>query len=99
MRIDLNANLGQTLGAGAAGKAGSRAVVGAGGAAPEADRAQLSADQVKVRALSTAVLQLPEIRQEKVAALGEQVQRGNYQVGAEQTAEALLTALTSNREA
>jgi flagellar biosynthesis anti-sigma factor FlgM len=99
MRIDLNANLGQTLDAGAAGKAASRAVVGAGGAAPEVDRAQLSTDQVKLQALSAAVLRLPEIRQEKVAVLAEQVQKGNYQVEARQTAEALLTALTANRAA
>jgi len=45
------------------------------------------------------VLQLPEIRQEKVAALAEQVQKGGYQVGSQQTAEALLTALTTNRAA
>jgi len=65
----------------------------------EADSAQLSTDQVKVQALSAAVLQLPEIRQEKVAALAAQVQKGNYQVGAQQTAEAFLTALTTNRAA
>jgi flagellar biosynthesis anti-sigma factor FlgM len=63
------------------------------------DFAQLSTDQVKVQALSTAVLQLPEIRQDRVAALAEQVQNGTYQVTAQQTAEALLTALTTNRAA
>jgi flagellar biosynthesis anti-sigma factor FlgM len=99
MRIDLNANVGQTPDAGSAGKAGSRAVSGAGSAVPEADSAQLSTDQVKVQALSTAVLQLPEIRQEKVAALAEQVQKGSYPVSVEQTAEALLAALTTNRAA
>ena len=99
MRIDLNANVRQTVDTAAAGKAGSRAVLGAGSAAVEADSAQLSIDQVKIQGLSTAVLQLPEIRQEKVAALAERVQQGNYEVGARQTAEALLTALTTNRAA
>ena len=99
MRVDLNANVGQTADAGQTGKAGSRVVSGAGNAVPEGDRTQLSADQVKVQALSAAVLQLPEIRQDKVAALAEQVQKGTYAVGAGQTAEALLTALTTNRAA
>jgi flagellar biosynthesis anti-sigma factor FlgM len=99
MRIDLDANVGQTPDAGQAGKAGSRAVSGAASAVPNADSTQLSSDQVKMQALSAAVLQLPEIRQEKVAALAEQVQTGNYQVSAQQTAEALLTTLTTNRAA
>ena len=99
MRIDLNANVGQTADAGPAGKAGSRAVSGAGSAIPETDSTQLSTDQVKVQALGAAVLQLPEIRQDKVAALAEQVRKGTYQVTAQQTAEALLTALTTNRAA
>jgi flagellar biosynthesis anti-sigma factor FlgM len=99
MRIDLDANVGQTPDAGQAGKAGSRAVSGAASPVPDADSTQLSSDQVKMQALSAAVLQLPEIRQEKVAALAEQVQTGNYQVSAQQTAEALLTTLTTNRAA
>ncbi|HUI77603.1 MAG TPA: flagellar biosynthesis anti-sigma factor FlgM [Bryobacteraceae bacterium] len=97
MRIDLNANVGQTPDAGQTGKAGSRVAPGVGNAAAEGDRTQLSTDAGRVQALSAAVLQLPEIRQDKVAALAEQVQKGSYQVGAVQTAEALLTALTTNR--
>jgi flagellar biosynthesis anti-sigma factor FlgM len=96
MRIDLNANVGQTPDAG---PTGSRAVSGAGSTVPEADSAQLSTDQVKVQALSAAVLQLPEVRQEKVTALAEQLQKGSYQVSAQQTAEAVLNALTTNRAA
>ncbi|MGO9648751.1 MAG: flagellar biosynthesis anti-sigma factor FlgM [Terriglobales bacterium] len=99
MRIDLNANVGQTPDAGSAGKASSRAVSGAENAVPEGDSTRLSTDQANVQALSAAVLQLPEIRQDKVAALTEQVQKGSYQVTAQQTAEALLTALTTNRAA
>ena len=99
MRIDLSPNLEPTPDAGSAGKAGSRAVSGAGSALTEADSMQLSTDPVKVRALSTAVLHLPEIRQGKVAALAEQVQKGVYRVAAQQTAEALLTALATGRVA
>ena len=72
---------------------------GAENAVPEGDSTQLSTDQANVQALSAAVLQLPEIRQDRVAALTEQVQKGSYQVTAQQTAEALLTALTTNRTA
>jgi flagellar biosynthesis anti-sigma factor FlgM len=96
MRIDLNANIGQTPDAG---PAGSRGISGVGSTAPEADSAQLSTDQAKLQALSAAVLQLPEVRQEKVTALAEQVQQGSYQVSAQQTAEALMNALTTNRAA
>ncbi|MGH9500934.1 MAG: flagellar biosynthesis anti-sigma factor FlgM [Terriglobales bacterium] len=99
MRIDLTANVGQAADAGPARKAGSPALGTAGKAAPGADSAQLSTDTVRIEGLSAAVLQLPEVRQEKVAALAEQVQRGNYAVSAEQTAGALLTALTTNRAA
>jgi len=95
MRIDLNASVGQLPDAGLAGKASLRAL-GAGSDAPQADSAQLSTDQAKVNALRAAVLQLPEIRQEKVAALAEQVQKGSYAVSAEQTGEAVLAALSTN---
>jgi|SRR5271170_4889752 flagellar biosynthesis anti-sigma factor FlgM len=99
MRVDLNANLEPTPDAGPAGKASSRVAPGTGSTVPEADSTQLSTDQVKVQALSAAVLQLPEIRQDKVAGLAEQVQKGVYQVSAQQTAEAMLTALTTGRAA
>jgi flagellar biosynthesis anti-sigma factor FlgM len=99
MRIDLNTDVGQVADAGQTAKSGSRAASAAGNAKAETDSTQLSTDQVKVQALSTAVLQLPEIRQQKVAALAEQVQKGTYQVAAQQTAEVLLTAFTTNRAA
>jgi len=99
MRIDLSANVGETRDAGSAGKASSQVVAGAGNVGPETDSARLSTDTAKVRALNAAVLQVPEIRQEKVAALAEQVGKGNYAVSPEQTAEALLTILATNRAA
>lgn len=98
MRIDLNVTVGQTSDAGQARKASSPAL-GAGSAVPAADSAQLSTDQATIYALSAAVLRLPEIRQEKVTVLAEQLQKGSYAVSAEQAGEALLTALTGNRAA
>ena len=100
MRIDLNANVGQTPDTGQTGKAGSRVVSSnAANSVAEGDSTQLSADQVKVQTLGAAVLQLPEIRQNKVTSLAVQIQKGAYPVTARQTAEALLAALTTNRAA
>ncbi len=99
MRIDLNANVGETSDAGPAGRAGSPKALSPGRDVPETDTAQLSIDRATIQALSVAVLQLPEIRQDRVTALAEQVQKGNYPVQSHQTAEALLTALTTNRAA
>ena len=53
------------------------------------DVAQLSSDHLKAQSLSAAVSQLPEIRQEKVAALAQSIRRGEYQVNSAQTAAAL----------
>jgi flagellar biosynthesis anti-sigma factor FlgM len=58
-----------------------------------ADTATLSETQNRVQALATQVAQLPEIRQEKVAALGRLINQGKYQVTAEQTAESILSAI------
>ncbi|MFZ0284597.1 MAG: flagellar biosynthesis anti-sigma factor FlgM [Terriglobales bacterium] len=99
MRIDLNANVGQAADPWLAGKAGARALPGAVSASPEADSAQLSTDRSQLQTLSAAVLQLPEIRQDKVAALAGQLQKGSYQVSPQQTAEALLSALTAQHAA
>lgn len=98
MRIETNVGVGQTPDAGPGVKT-SPSAVARGNAVPSADRAQLSTDQATIQALSAAVLQLPEIRQEKVTALAEQVQKGSYAVPAKQTGEALLTALTTSRAA
>lgn len=57
------------------------------------DQAQLSGAHVQVQALTAQALQLPEIRQEKVNALRQVVQSGNYQPDAGQTAHALFMHL------
>jgi len=47
-----------------------------------------------VQALTASVHQLPEIRQERVAALTQMIQNRTYRVGAEQVAEALISHMT-----
>jgi anti-sigma28 factor (negative regulator of flagellin synthesis) len=44
-----------------------------------------------VQALAAKVNDVPEIRQERVAALAKAVRDGSYQVSPEQTAEALIS--------
>jgi flagellar biosynthesis anti-sigma factor FlgM len=60
------------------------------------DRAELSLDQVRVSALAAKINDLPEVRQEKVAALADAIHSGNYNVSPEQTAEAMLSEMLGN---
>jgi len=55
------------------------------------DTAQLSMDQARIQSLAKEVIKLPEVRQEKVTALGLAIQQGRYEVSPEQTAEAILS--------
>jgi flagellar biosynthesis anti-sigma factor FlgM len=54
------------------------------------DQAQLSGTHIQVQALAAQVLQLPEIRQEKVDALRQLVLGGSYQPSSSQVAEAVF---------
>jgi flagellar biosynthesis anti-sigma factor FlgM len=54
------------------------------------DQAQLSGAHVQIQALATQVLQLPEIRQEKVNGLRQMVLGGSYQPSSNQIAEAVF---------
>jgi flagellar biosynthesis anti-sigma factor FlgM len=92
MRINLSP-LTKTQETAEAGQTGSgpRATSGAGGGGAAAgDKAVLSSDQARVQSLAAEVNQLPDIRQEKVAALGLAIQQGSYDVTPEQTAVALI---------
>jgi flagellar biosynthesis anti-sigma factor FlgM len=60
------------------------------------DRAELSPDQTRVRALASQVSDLPEIRQERVAALSAAVRNGSYNVSPDQTAKAMMTEMLGN---
>ena len=94
MRIDSNNKLrdaGDVSGAGSSNSRGqAKAPVKAG---LGNDRAELSPDQVRVQSLASQVNDLPEVRQEKVTALGLAIQQGRYNVTPEQTAAAMLDAL------
>jgi negative regulator of flagellin synthesis FlgM len=57
------------------------------------DLAQLSGAHMQVQALATQVLQLPEVRQEKVNALRQVVQAGTYQPGSDQIADAVFHSM------
>lgn len=59
---------------------------------PEADGASLSTGST-VSALAAQLKQMPDVRQERVAALRQAVQSGQYQVSDEQIADALHSQL------
>ncbi len=63
------------------------------------DTAQLSLDQARVQSLAAQVNALPEVRQEKVAALGQAVRDGRYQISPEQTAEAVISEMLARSAA
>jgi len=92
MRIDLSSNFLPAEGTPAVQSDG-----GAGGVAPTSkpasDSAQLSSNHLSAAALTAAVSELPDVRQEKVAALTEQLRSGAYEVSATQTAEAMLSQM------
>jgi flagellar biosynthesis anti-sigma factor FlgM len=54
------------------------------------DQAEFSGARGQVQALAEQVLQLPEIRQEKVNALRQVVLGGNYQISSKQFADAVF---------
>jgi flagellar biosynthesis anti-sigma factor FlgM len=94
MRIDLNAIIPEAPDPGQSAKSAAQATSGssspglAGG-----DTAKLSQDQGRVQQLAAEVVQLPEIRQDKVAALQRAIQEGTYPVTPGQSAEALISAM------
>lgn len=63
------------------------------------DTAQLSLDQARVQSLAAQVNNTPEIRQEKVAALGQVVRNGSYEVTPQQTAEAVVSEMLARATA
>ena len=95
MRIDLNAIIPEAPDPGQSTKSGSRVVSNSssGEGLAAGDTARLSQDQGRVQALDSQVNQLPEIRQDKVAALQRAIEGDSYRVTPEQAAEALLSAI------
>jgi flagellar biosynthesis anti-sigma factor FlgM len=95
MRIDLGAIIPEGPDSGQSRKSGLGAASGASisEAAGGGDIAKLSREQGRVQEFAYQVTQLPEIRQDKVAALQRAIGEGSYRVGPEQTAEALVSAM------
>jgi flagellar biosynthesis anti-sigma factor FlgM len=91
MRIDLSTGIGLTPAAAEPTKSPLRSSAGPTGSETSSDVSKLSQDYLKVQALVAAISQLPEISQNKVAALAESIQSGTYAVSAQQTAEALVS--------
>jgi negative regulator of flagellin synthesis FlgM len=99
MRIDLNRSIPEAHGSEEAKRAGSPSSAGASATKTSestGDAAKLSSGPVSVQALKTRVHQLPEVRQERVAALAGRMQSGSYRVSAEQVAEAVLSQMTGH---
>jgi flagellar biosynthesis anti-sigma factor FlgM len=61
-----------------------------------ADTATFSADYVQAQSLAGTVKQLPELRQDKVAALSAAVRNGTYSVTPAQTAGAVLAYMAGS---
>jgi flagellar biosynthesis anti-sigma factor FlgM len=98
MRIDLNAIIPEAPDPGQSTKSSSPAASGtlsADGQAGE-DTATLSQSPGRVQQLASQVIQLPEIRQDKVAALQRAIQAGSYQVAPGQTAGALIASMQNH---
>jgi len=57
----------------------------------EEDQAQLSGAHLQVQALAAQAVQLPEVREERVQALRQAVQSGQYHASPEQVAGAIFT--------
>jgi flagellar biosynthesis anti-sigma factor FlgM len=93
MRIDLNLKTPETSDPAQTAKSGAGVGSGMGSVRQADDTTVLSPDQSRVRALAAQLNGLPEIRQEKVAALGRAVQSGIYQIKPQDTADALLSQL------
>ena len=93
MRIDLQNRLHETGDSTRADQPGARAAATAGRSSHGEDRAELSADQVRVLSLAREVNRFPEVRQEKVTALSLAIRQGQYDVSPEKTAEAMLAEM------
>ena len=54
------------------------------------DKATLSSDSLNTSTLEAQVMAMPEVRQDKVEALRQQVQNGQYKVDADEIAKSIL---------
>lgn len=96
MRVDLN-NV--SPGENAQGVQSTARAGGSQGNTKPANDGADSSDHLSATSLTNTVAQLPEVRQEKVAALAERVRNGQYQVSAQQTADAILSQIRQRQAA
>ena len=94
MRIDLNRNIPGAQGSEEPTRTGVREAARSPGVEGAEDAAKLSWGRASVQALSASVHQLPEIRQERVAALAQMIRTDTYQVTAEQIADRLISHMS-----
>ncbi len=99
MRIDLSNNNPLQADLASSVRPGTRADASAANSGATGNSTELSSNQLSAAALTAAVEQVPEVRQDKVAALGGQVRSGTYQVSAEQTAEAMISEMQVSQAA
>jgi len=92
MRIDLNSNLLPSEGTPPI-RTGTRSDATATASTGGADSADPSIQSLSTAALTATASQFPEVRQEKIAALAEQLRNGAYEVSARQTAEAMVAQM------
>jgi flagellar biosynthesis anti-sigma factor FlgM len=91
MRIDTNSVFtGRVTGEKTTGKA--KSVAGNIGSDQTEDKATLSADAAAVQSLQAQVMQMPEIRQDTVDGLREQVRQGSYRIESGKVADAIIAA-------
>lgn len=95
MRIDLNLGISPTADSAKPVKADVASGSGAKSSDLAADVANPSADYARAQVLTATLSQLPDVREERVAALAEMVQSGTYAVSSEQTAEALMAHMAA----
>lgn len=77
-------------------KAAASAKTGATPPPAGTDRVELSANSVDVQKIKEVLDATPSVRAEKVQALKEQIERGEYQVDAGKVAEKMLLNLVSD---
>lgn len=99
MRIDLSNNNPLQADLASSVRPGTRADASVANSGTASNSTELSSNHLSAAALTAAVGQVPEVRQEKVAALAGQVRSGTYQVSAEQTADAMLSEMQGSQAA
>jgi flagellar biosynthesis anti-sigma factor FlgM len=102
MRIDLNHEsqaVPETSRSSAQGATAAAASASASQALGGEDLAELSGAHAQVQALVAQAAQLPEVREERVQALRQAVERGSYSTSPEAVAGALLTHMLAGQPA